>query len=684
MQPVLSPALTVPAAERLNAAVPLAIMAIVVMMVVPVPPLVLDLLISLNITLSVLTLVATMYIGRPVEFSVYPSLLLLLTLLRLSLNISSTRLILLNGQQGTGAAGDVIEAFGNFVVGGSFVIGVVIFILLIAIQYVVINHGAVRISEVTARFTLDALPGKQMSIDSDLNAGLIDETEARQRRQEIAREAEFYGAMDGAVRFTQRDAIASIIITAVNIGAGFLIGALQHGMQLREALETYTVLTVGDGLVTVVPALLISVSGGIITTRAAGETRLGADFGKQMFLRPQPLLIASGVLGSMAVIPGFPTLPFLLMSAGVGGLGWNLRQKAAAPVVAPPPAALSERESVQSLLRVEPLAIEVGLGLVTLVDAGQGGTLLKRIAGVRRQLASDLGFVLPPVRVTDNLSLKAREYVVLLKGAEISRYELQPESELAINPGQVQGKIEGVPGHEPAFGLPAIWVPPSEADKARLMGYTVVDAANVVATHLSELIRAHAHEILTRQDTSAFLDRLRDENPKLIEDLVPKLLPLSLVQRVLQNLLRERVSIKDGVTILEALAEGGGATKNPTLLTEFVRQAMSRAIVKPYLNERGDLPAYLLDPRIEQTVQSAVEHNEISSRLSLAPAAISEVVEKVKAVVGRLHGPAILICGAAARFAVRQMIESELPLLAVVSHGEIPPNVKVTSLGVVR
>ena len=665
-------------------AVPLAIMAIVVMMVVPVPAYALDLLITLNITLSVITLLATMYITRPVQFSVYPSLLLLLTLLRLSLNVSSTRLILLGGQQGTRAAGEVIEAFGNFVVGGNFVIGVVIFILLIAIQYVVINHGAVRISEVTARFTLDALPGKQMSIDSDLNAGLIDESEARQRRQEIGREAEFYGAMDGAVRFTQRDAIASVIITAVNIVAGFLIGSLQHGMELRQALETYTVLTVGDGLVTVVPALLISVSGGIITTRAAGETRLGAEFGKQMFLQPQPLLIASGVLGSLALLPGFPVLPFLLMSAGVGGLGWNLRQRAAAPVAELPGPTLSEQESMQTLLRVEPLAIEVGLGLVKLVDSAQGGTLLKRIAGVRRQLASDLGFVLPPVRVTDNLALKAREYVVLLKGAEISRFELQPESELAIDPGQVQGAVEGVAAQEPAFGLPAIWIPPAEVDKARLLGYTVVDAATIVATHLSELIRGHAHELLSRQDASALLDRLRDENPKLIEELVPKLMPLSLVQRVLQNLLRERVSIRDGVTILEALGEAAVATKNATLLTEFVRQAMARTVIKPYLNERGEMPAYILDPRVEQRVQEGVEHSEISTRLALAPNVIGEIVEAAKAGVGALRGPAALICGAGTRFAVRQIIESELPLLAVLSHGEIPPNVRVISLGTVR
>jgi flagellar biosynthesis protein FlhA len=676
--------ITATVAERLNAVVPLAIMLVVLMMVLPVPAYLLDLLISLNITLSVVTLVATMYITRPVQLSVFPSLLLLLTLLRLSLNISSTRLILLRGQEGTDAAGQVIEAFGSFVVGGNFLIGVVIFILLIAIQYVVINHGAVRISEVTARFTLDALPGKQMSIDSDLNAGLIDETEARQRRAEVNREAEFYGAMDGAVRFTQRDAIASIIITAVNIVAGFLIGALQHGMALRQALETYTVLTVGDGLVTVVPALLISVSGGIITTRAAGESRLGADFGSQIFLKPEPLLIAAAVLGAMAAVPGLPTLPFLLLAGGVGGLGWNLRQQALAPPKAklPPPAA-AERESVESLLRIEPLAIEVGLGLVKLVDAAQGGTLLKRIAGVRRQLASELGFVLPPVRVTDNLSLKTREYVVLLKGAEIARFELQANQHLAINPGQAQGKLAGTSCREPAFGLPAIWIPADQVDNARMMGYTVVDQANVVATHLTELIRAHAHEVFSRQETSRYLERVRGENPSLVDDLTPKLMSQSLVQRVLQNLLRERVSVRDGVTILEALAEAGTATKNTALLTDFVRQAVSRALARPYLNEKGELPAFLLDPRLEQTIQTGIEHSEMMLRVALAPQTIRDVIERVRRAVGTLQGPAVLVCSAGVRFALRQIVETELPLLAILSHAEIPPQVKVISLGVV-
>lgn len=678
-----SKTVTTPMIEMLDAAVPVAIMGVVLMMVIPVPAFVLDVLISLNITLSVITLVSTMYLERPVEFSVYPSLLLLLTILRLGLNISSTRLILMEGHLGTGAAGSVIEAFGNFVVAGDLVIGIVIFILLISIQYVVINHGAVRISEVTARFTLDALPGKQMSIDADLNAGLIDEVQARERRAEVTHEAEFYGAMDGAVRFTQRDAIASIIITVVNIVAGILIGSLQHDMSLSDALESYVILTIGDGLVTVVPALLISISGGIITTRAAGEARLGADFRAQLMVKPQPLLIASGVLISLALVPGLPTVPFLLLGVGVGGLGWNLLREQDEPALLPPPQP-AERENVETLLRVEPLAIEVGLGLVKLVDSEQGGTLLKRIAGVRKQLASELGFVVPPVRVTDNLSLKSREYVVQLKSAEIARFELQPNSELAINPGQAQGKLDGTPCQEPAFGLPAIWIAPKEVDKARVMGYTVVDPSNVLATHLTELIRLHAHEIFTRQDADRFLARVGDENPKLIEDLVPKLMPLSLAQRVLQNLLRERVSIRDGVTILEALAEAGNATKNPALLTEFVRQAMPRAVVQPYLNEQGEMPAHFLDASLEQIVQNSLEHTEFTSRLALAPKTIGELLEKVKAAVGEMQGPTVLICSAASRYAVRQIVEAELPLLAVISHGEVPSQVKVVSLGLVQ
>ncbi len=671
--------------RNLNMAVPLAVVGVVLVMILPVPPALLDLLISTNITLSVITLIVTMYITRPVQFSVYPSLLLLLTLFRLSLNISSSRLILLNGNTGTGAAGRVIESFGQFVVGGNYVIGVVIFTLLIAIQYVVINHGAVRISEVTARFTLDAMPGKQMSIDSDLNAGLIDEAEARARRQEVAREAEFYGAMDGAVRFTQRDAIASIIITAVNIIAGFLIGVLQHGMALPRALETYTVLTVGDGLVTVVPALLISVSGGLITTRAASDSRLGVDFSRQLFFQPEPLLIGAAVLVTLAAVPGLPGAPFLLLGLGVAGVGWNNRRKMAAHAAAPPkPQPASERENLEGLLRVEPLAIEVGLGLVKMVDAAQGGTLLKRIAAVRRQLASELGFVMPPVRVTDNLALRSREYVVLLKGAEIARFELRANCELAINPAQPKGKLEGIECREPAFGIPAVWVEPAEVERARTLGYTVVDPPNILATHLTELVRTHAHELFSRQEAKKFIDRAGEENPRLVEDLVPKLAPLSLAQRVVQGLLRERVSIRDAVSILEALGESATLTKNPILLVEYVRQSIARTVVKPYVNDAGELAAFFVEPAIEDTLRAAIEHTEASTRLNLAPVAAREILEKFKRCLGALQGPVVVITSAEVRFALRQISEGTLPQVAFLSHAEIPATVKVVSLGLVQ
>ncbi len=681
MEAAINPVTT----RNLNLAVPLAVVGVVLIMILPVPPALLDILLSTNITLSVITLVVTMYITRPVQFSVYPSLLLLLTLFRLALNISSSRLILLNGNTGTSAAGRVIESFGQFVVGGNYVIGVVIFILLIAIQYVVINHGAVRISEVTARFTLDAMPGKQMSIDSDLNAGLIDETEARARRQEIAREAEFYGAMDGAVRFTQRDAIASIIITAVNIVAGFLIGVLQHGMGLERALQTYTVLTVGDGLVTVVPALLISVSGGLITTRAAAESRLGVDFSRQLFFQPEPLLIGAGVLAALALVPGLPAAPFVVLGATVGGMGWNLRRKAALPPPAPVrPQALSEQQSLEGLLRVEALAIEVGLGLVKLVEASQGGTLLKRIAAVRRQLAAELGFLMPPVRVTDNLTLRAREYVVLLKGTEIARFELRPNCHLAINPGTAKGSLAGVETREPAFGLPALWIEEPEADRARAMGYTVVDPPNILATHLTELIRTYAHELLTRQDVKKLVDRVAEEQPRLVEDLVPKVIPLAVVQRVLQGLLREKVSIRDAVSVMEALGEAAALTKNPVLLVEYVRQSLARTVVKPYLNDQGALAAFFVDPALEDAVRQAVEHTELSTRLNLAPAAVRDILEKFRKVLGALQGPGVVITSAEVRFAFRQICESSLPQAVFLSHAEIPANVRVLSLGLIQ
>ena len=673
--------LSVGAAAELG--VPLAVLAIVLAMVTPLPAFLMDLLIVINITLSVVVLLVAMYILKPVEFSVFPTALLLMTLFRLGLNVSSARLILVNGNSGTAAAGHVIEAFGTFVVGGNYIVGVVIFLVLIAIQYVVINHGAVRISEVTARFTLDALPGKQMSIDSDLNAGLIDESEARRRRRQLASEAEFYGAMDGASRFTQRDAVASLLITGINIIAGFLIGVLQHGMDLRRALETYTVLTIGDGLVTVVPALMISISGGMIVTRAGAEARLGAEFRKQMFGNAQPLMLAACVLVVIAMIPGLPKIPFLAIGGLLGTLAWRMRQKAVEQETAATAAPAAPRENLEALLKVEALAVEVGLGLVKLVDGGQNSPLLRRLGAIRRQLASELGYLVPPVRVADNLSLRSREYSVVLKGVEIARYELPQGCELAIPAGKPSVRMEGLETREPAFGIPAVWIRSEQADQARKSGYTVVDATSVLGTHLAELIRRHAHEIFTRQDAKKVLDRVSEDNSRVVEDLVPKQAPLALVQRVLQNLLRERVSIRDALSILEAMGEAASMTKNPMLLTEYVRQAIRRMIVKPYLNAAGDLPAFFLDPALEQIVESAVEHGEYSSHLNLAPQTIREVLDRIQRVVGAPESPVPAVAGSAVRCFLRQLVEPSVPNLFVLSHNEIPAGVKVISLGVI-
>ncbi|HEY2016053.1 MAG TPA: flagellar biosynthesis protein FlhA [Bryobacteraceae bacterium] len=664
-------------------AVPLAVLGIVIALITPLPVFLLDLLIVTDILVSVIVLMVSLYLVRPVEFTSFPTTLLLLTLFRLALNVSSSRLILLNGNTGTAAAGDVIGAFGSFVVGGNYVIGAVIFLVLIAIQYVVINHGAVRISEVTARFTLDALPGKQMSIDSDLNAGLIDETEAKRRRKQLATEAEFYGAMDGASRFTQRDAIAAILITAINIIAGFLIGVLQHGMDLQKALETYTVLTIGDGLVTVIPALMISISGGLIVTRASSDARLGAEFHKQILSNSQPLILAGGVLLALAILPGMPKLPFLLLGGGAGTVGWRMRRKenAQSTVVPEESKPAAPKENMEALMRVEPLAIEVGLGLVGLVEGAQESPLLRRISTIRRQLATELGYLLPPVRVTDNLSLRSREYVISLKGVEVARYDLPQGCELAIPMGHGEVALEGQATREPAFGMSAVWIPSERAERARDSGYTVVDAVSVLGTHLSELIRRYAHELFSRQDAKRLLDRVSVEHPKVVEDLIPKLLPLASVQRVLQNLLRERVSIRDAVSILESLGEAATATRNPVLLTEYVRQSIRRTVVKPYLNRSGDLSAWFLAPAIEQTVEAAVEHGEQNSHLNLSPQSIREILNRMAGRVATPETPIVAITSSGARYFLRQMAEPALPNLFFLAHNEVPPGLRVQSLG---
>jgi flagellar biosynthesis protein FlhA len=662
--------------------VPIAIVAIVIALITPLPAFLLDFLIVVDIMLSVIVMMAAVYIRRPVDFSVFPTTLLLLTLYRLALNISSARLILLNGNTGTSAAGHVIEAFGSFVVGGNYIIGAVIFLVLIAIQYVVINHGAVRISEVTARFTLDALPGKQMSIDADLNAGIINDVEARERRKQLGQEAEFYGAMDGASRFTQRDAIASILITGINIIAGFLIGVLQHGMELRHALETYTVLTIGDGLVTVIPALMISVSGGLIVTRTGSDTSLGVDFKKQVLGSAQPLLLSSGVLILLSAFPGLPTIPFLLLGGGLGTVGWRMRRKTAVQD-AISTAVAKPKENLDALMKIEALSIEVGLGLVNLVERGSESPLLQRVAGIRRQLATQLGYLMPPVKVKDNMSLRAREYVIHLRGTEIARFELLQGHELGIPSGNPDRTLQGKATNDPAFGLAALWIRADQVDRARASGYTVVDGVSVIGTHLTELVRRHAFELFTRQDAKEFCDRVAQENPKVVEDLVPKLLPLATVQRVLQNMLRERVPIRDAAGILEALGEGAQSSKNPMLLTEYVRQSIRRSLVKPLANAQDEIAAYLVDPNIERSIEGAVEHTELNSILTLPPEQIRDILARLGKKVEKFES-AVVITNAGARYFLRQIAEATLPNLTVLSHSEIPPSVKVRSRGVIE
>lgn len=662
--------------------VPIAVVAIIIALITPMPGALLDFLIVVDIMLSVIVMMVSVYIRKPVDFSVFPTTLLLLTLFRLSLNISSARLILLNGNTGTSAAGHVIEAFGTFVVGGNYIIGAVIFLVLIAIQYVVINHGAVRISEVTARFTLDALPGKQMSIDADLNSGLIDENEARSRRKNLAAEAEFYGAMDGASRFTQRDAVASILITGINIIAGFLIGVLQHGMELRHALETYTVLTIGDGLVTVIPALMISVSGALIVTRTGSEDSLGAEFKKQVLGSSQPLLLAAGVLTVLSAFPGLPTLPFLMLGGGLGAVGWRMRQKSVA-AAGVSTALAKPKENLDGLLKVEPLSIEVGLGVVNLVERGNDSPLLQRVAAIRRQLATQLGYLMPPVKVKDNIALRSREYVIQMRGTEIARYELLQGHELAIPSGNPDRKLQGKTTHDPAFGLPAVWIRQDQADAARSSGYTVVDSVSVIGTHLTEVVRRYAHELFTRQDTKTFCDRVAQDNPKLVEDLVPKLLPLATVQRVIQNMLRERVPIRDAVGILEGLGEAAQSSKNPVLLTEYVRQSIRRAIVKQVLNPQGEIPAYLLDPSIERAVEASVEHSELNSVLTMSPEGIRDIVSRLGKKIEKSES-AVVVASAGSRHFLRQLAESSFPNLTVLSHNEIPSECKIRSRGVIE
>jgi flagellar biosynthesis protein FlhA len=645
---------------------------------------------------SVIVFLSSVQIRRAVELSVFPTLLLLLTLFRLSLNIASSRRILLHGSEGTSAAGNVIEAFGQFVVGGNYVVGFVLFLALIAIQFLVVSHGAVRTAEVTARFTLDALPGKQMAIDADMNAGLIDEAEARKRRQAIAREAEFYGAMDGAARFNQRDSLATILITGINIVAGLLIGTLQQGIDLGEAVRTYTILTVGDGLVTMIPSLLVSVAGGITLTRANSAGMLGGEIRQQLLARPATLYLASVVTGAMCLVPGLPKLAFLAVSAGLFWSGRRVARAAqAAPAIEPAPAEKKKTEQAQSsdlaqLLRLEDLTLEIGFQLIPMVDEKQGGQLLNRVRSLRRHLSAELGFLIPPVHISDNLRLKPREYLFSLRGIEIGRWQTEGPQLLAVSGDAGRRPLAGRETREPAFGVPAVWIAPNLEDQAIASGYSVVDGVTVVATHLGELIRRHAWELLGRAEIKRLMDSLNESHPKLLEELVPKLLTLGEVARVLEQLLRERVSIRDLGAILEALLETAPRDKSTEGLVEAARQAIGRRLVQPLLDADGQLPALLLDPALEQEIVATVSPESAQSLLAASAVPGTPLVRRLADSVNRLIGsapsavPPVLLSPSPARYHVKRWLEPVFPRLAVLSAAEIPPEIRLRPMGTVR
>ena len=684
---------------------PVAAISMIFVMLIPIPSFVLDLLLAASITASVIVFLTAVQIRRAVDFSVFPTLLLLLTMFRLSLNLASSRMILLHGHEGTHAAGSVIEAFGQFVVGGNYVVGFVLFLALIAIQFLVVSHGAVRTAEVTARFTLDALPGKQMAIDADMNAGLIDEQGARKRRQAIAREAEFYGAMDGAAKFNQRDSMATMLITAINIIAGLLIGVLQQGADLSTAVKTYTILTVGDGLVTMIPSLLVSIAGGIVLTRASSSGSLDSELGTQLLRGKNTLWIACGVLLALALIPGLPKLSFVLMAVGVALIARRvpaakegallLEDEAAEGLVSAKDKAkgidAAKGENLASLLKMDELTLEIGFQLIPMVDEKQGGQMLNRVRALRRHLATELGFIVPPIHITDNLRLKPREYVVSLRGIEIARWQTEQNCLLAVNADPKARVLPGVETREPAFGVLARWIQPGLEEQALAAGYSVVDQTTVIGTHLGELIRRYAHELLGRQEVKRLLDSMNENYPKLVEELVPKLMTLGEVQRVLQQLLREQVSIRDLGAILEYLVEAAQSSKNVVHLVETVRQSLGRGLIHPLLDGEGSLRVLMLEPALEADLLNTFDPKGPlllgdGARGGAMPVEfLRRLVESVKRLTGGASTSAlpVLLCPSPARYHVRRWLEPFLPKVTVLAPVEIPSEIRVRSMGTV-
>lgn len=665
------------------------VMAVLIVLIIPVPTPVIDLLLTLNISLSVVVLLTTIYLQRPTDFAVFPSLLLILTLFRLSLNVATTRKILSEAYAGT-----VVDAFGTFVTSGSYIVGFVIFAILVIIQFVVITKGATRISEVAARFTLDAMPGKQMGVDADLNAGLISEDEARSRRRQIEREADFYGAMDGATKFVRGDAIAGVIITIVNIVGGLIIGVAMQGMLFQDALITYTQLTIGDGLVSQVPALIISTGAGLIVTRSVSDENLGADLASQLTRYPRALGVGAAMLGIFGLVPGMPTLPFLTLAIICGLLAYTvsraqkrsateeadlLREAAARKAEEEAP-----KERTEDLLTLDPLKLELGYGLIALADPKQGGDLLTRIQIIRQQMATKMGFIVPVVRIVDNMRLRPNEYRMKMREAEIGRYELMPDHFLAMNPGLVEEEISGIPTQEPAFGLQAVWVTEGDRDRAEQLGYTIIEPSAVMATHLTEIILNISSELLSRQDVKNLIDHTKETASTVVEELVPNILTLGEVQKVLQNLLRERISIRNLETVLEVLADYGPRTKDPDVLTEYARHALARQICADYVDEDGGLRVVVLAPELEQEMLEAVRQAETTEYVPVPPdradAIAEHTVEALQPIVMAGHEPIVLTSAPIRRF-FRRTVERLMPKVVVLSYNEIDPSVQLMSEG---
>jgi flagellar biosynthesis protein FlhA len=674
----------------------IAAMCILMVMVIPIPSMLLDLFLSFNITFALIILLVGMYILNPLELSSFPSLLLLATLFRLSLNVASTRLILLHGNEGTHAAGKVIMAFGSFVVGGNYLVGLIVFVILVVINFMVITKGAGRIAEVAARFTLDAMPGKQMSIDADLNAGLIDETEARERRQQISNEAEYYGAMDGANKFVRGDAIAGIIITLVNILAGLAIGVFQKKMNFADAAQTYTLLTVGDGLVSQIPALIISTAAGIVVSRAGAEKNLGLEIGSQLLVQPRAFVVASMVLFGFGLVPGLPTIPFFVLSGTAGFVAYLVFQTNRAKAEEARETALQQQkqaeerkppESFKPLPPVDSLALEVGYGLIPLVDVEQDGELLERIKSIRRQIAQEVGIVVPSVHIQDNMKLKPGSYSILLKGIEVASGDLMINHLLAMNPGTASAKIGGIATREPTYGLEAFWIKPAVREDANAKGYTVVDLATIMTTHLSDVIRRHAHELVGRQEVQKLLDTLKSSHPKVVEELVPNLMSLGGVVRVIQNLLHEQVPVRDLLTIMETLADWAPTTKKMDILTEHVRQSLARTITSLYQTADGMLHVLTLDQRVERKVAESLQSTDQGTFLAIDPGYAKAIMDDLAVKIEdykTLGVQPLLVCSAQVRSHFKKLADRFVPGLAVLSYDEIVSSAKIKIVGTVE